>query len=398
MSARPAEGAQASRKPAGPKRALSELERGRAREALAAVGMVLVRDSGQSKKPTQRGSAVIVRADGVIATCYHVIADERSGRLFDEIYFDLYKDALRGSAKSRRYRVEPVRLDRAFDLALLVIKDDDGEKSSESAFPALGLADSRKVQLLDSVIIIGYPASGLAGVTVNTGNVEGVDSLGNWIKTDARLIHGNSGGAAVNSKGKLIGIPTKVLVDKKVVDEDGDGFPDGEREYGAVGFLRPSHFVARMLDKLEEPRALRRKMNKSQDGGDDDDDDSPNRAMKVTKPKSAPAEPKATPGEPAATPGASLVGVRGLVRSEQDDNPVAGARVGLVRAGTTEVSAESLLAWGSANAGGEFELNRPVPPGKYTIVVRALGYAAHSLDVEIKQKGAPIVIRLRPSS
>ena len=81
--------------------------------------------------------------------------------------------------------------------------------------PAIEIADSRSVRELDDLAIIGYPEKGGSTVTVNLGTVEGKDILENWIKTDARLIHGNSGGAAVNSRGKLIGIPTKVVVDRQ---------------------------------------------------------------------------------------------------------------------------------------------------------------------------------------
>ena len=92
-------------------------------------------------------------------------------------------------------------------------------------------------------------------VTISPGVVEGKDILGNWIKTDARVIHGNSGGAAVNSEGKLVGIPTKVVADEQPIDTDGDGFPDDYRRYGAVGFLRPSYLVVDMLTRVDSKDA-----------------------------------------------------------------------------------------------------------------------------------------------
>jgi hypothetical protein len=185
-------------------------------------------------------------------------------------------------------------------------------------------------------------------------------------------MHGNSGGAAVNSEGKLIGIPTKVIVDSQPLDKDGDGFPDEVRRFGAVGFLRPSHLLASMLvqlDAYEKKGAL------------------------------APATEK--PGlrdniSEGVEPNAALA-VRGVIKSSATGKPVAGARVGLVPLGSETISATNLLTWGGTNADGQFELNKRVPPGRYTLKAVAFGYGPFSEDVEIKQNATGLVIELRPS-
>src|SRR5262249_61104526 len=109
------------------------------------------------------------------------------------------------------------------------------------------LGEAHSLNLLDDLIIIGFPQTGGLSATVNTGVVEGKDEVNHWLKTDARFIHGNSGGAAINAKGELIGIPTKVIVDTKRIDKDGDGFPDEEVPIGAVGFLRPAYLIKEMI-------------------------------------------------------------------------------------------------------------------------------------------------------
>src|SRR5207244_9550044 len=131
------------------------------------------------------------------------------------------------------------------DLALLRVESDATGKPLPRSFtfPSIEIGDSRKIKLLEDLFIIGFPEKGGSTVTVNRGVVEGRDLLGNWIKTDARVIHGNSGGAAVTSDGKLVGIPTKVVADEQPIDKDGDGFPDDYRRYGAVGFLRPAYLI-----------------------------------------------------------------------------------------------------------------------------------------------------------
>jgi S1-C subfamily serine protease len=240
------------------------------------------------------------------------------------------------------------------------------EGQEPPSFTPVELGDAQKLELLDDIVIIGFPEKGGTTVTVNTGVVEGKDALDEWVKTDARLIHGNSGGAAVNGEGKLIGIPTKVVVDS-----------DGKHSYGAVGYLRPAHLVAAMVSRYQEAEQ---------------------KTVAQVRPEvttAAPA-PSLSPNPGPAPKAGPLVTVRGVVKAA-DGTPVAGARVGLLRVGQ-EVSAQSLITWGGSNAEGRFELEKPVPPGRYTLRAKAIGYEAFSLDVEIGAGAEPVVIELRAPS
>jgi len=258
-------------------------------------------------------------------------------------------------------------MNKDYDLALLRIDSDAAGKpvSKSLTFPSVELGDSTKIKLLEDLFIIGFPEKGGASVTVNRGVVEGRDILGNWIKTDARVIHGNSGGAAVNGEGRLIGIPTKVVADEQPIDTNGDGFPDDYRRYGAVGFLRPSKLVAEMLAKLGDT------------GG----------------------ENTAVPSSPRLIDTAAAITVRGMVKSVgANGKPIAGALVGLLALGETEITEQTLLTWGSTNSEGAFKLNRPVPPGKYTLKAKALGKQVFAQDVEIKAGASLLIIEMSNSS
>jgi S1-C subfamily serine protease len=347
--------------PNAPRRSatLSPVARERVRRAVAAVGLIFVRNAGDEPRPRPRGSGVVVRSDGILVTNAHVISDTDSKQLFDELYLGLGEEAAVGGKP--QYRLEPLLVNRLYDLALLRIKNAADAPTKAPLFLALELGNSQGVRLLDDLIIIGYPEKGGASVTLSPGVVEGRDLQGNWIKTDARVIHGNSGGAAVSPDGKLIGIPTKVEADDQAIDRDGDGFPDARRTYGAVGFLRPAHLVAALLAQLDAPDLKRA-------------------ITTVT-----------------ATPPLT-VNVRGIVKSLTNNKAVAGALVGLLPPGTERVTADNLIAWGSANAEGEFRLNKPVPPGRYTLKVKALGHAPYSRDVEIKAGLGDLLIELRETA
>jgi len=331
--------------------------RARVRRAAEAVGLIFVRNRSDNPRPRPRGSGVIIRSDGILVTNFHVVSETVTKQLFDELYLALGDEA--ATAGQPQYRLEPLMVSRAYDLALLRIRPAN-PTAKALTLPAVELGDSQAVRLLDDLIIIGYPEKGGSSVTLSTGVIEGRDILGNWIKTDARVIHGNSGGAAVSPEGKLIGIPTKVEADMQEIDKDGDGFPDTQRTYGAVGFLRPVNLVAAMLAEAELHNTQRT----------------------LNAPAPAAAAPLA-------------LNVRGVVRNQTTGKLIAGALVGLLPVGTERVTEDTLLAWGSANAEGEFKLNRPVPPGHYTLKAKALGYAPYSRDIEIKAGVSDLLIELR---
>ncbi len=353
-------GAQTKRSTAERNTALTPEARVRVRSATAAVGLILVRNRGDDDpEPRPRGSAVVVRKDGVVVTNYHVITRDQSGRVYDELYLRLPVDGLVARA-GRRFRLKPVVINKDRDLALLRAS---AEGSEQFSWPIVELGDARKVELLDDLVIIGFPEKGGATITVNTGVVEGRDTVEDWIKTDARLIHGNSGGAAIDAEGRLVGIPTRVVVDN-----------DGDRSYGAVGFLRPAHLVAAMLVELRESEQKAQAAVFNAGGA------------------------SSNPGQ-ASTPATLpvMLVVSGQVKSALDDQPIAGARVGLLPVGQ-EVTAENLMAWGSTDPEGRFKMSKPVPPGRYTLRAKVIGYEAYASEIEVGQQMAPPVIKLRPSS
>jgi S1-C subfamily serine protease len=365
-----------------PSRPLSQSSRNFARQAITAVGLISVRNSTDATAPRPRGSAVFVSRDGLVATNYHVISIEspqnKTGRIYDELFLTLSNENSSSLPSVKRYRLKTVLVNSHQDLALLrVVADGEGQALPlSSSFPAVEIGDSRAVNLLDDIFIIGYPEKGGSSVTVNTGVIEGKDNLNHWIKTNARLIHGNSGGAAVNTRGQLVGIPTKVVYDTRRIDKDGDGIPDGEEPIGAVGFLRPAHLLVAMMKQLISP--------------------------KPTIPSIPPQKgslPKSGDGNSPAhmLPDKPHVIVRGQVKVAPGGKPVAGARIGLVLLGSAKVTEENLLAWGGTNAEGRFALNNAVPVGRYTLKVKAIGYEDVTLNVNVAQNTPQISIELRSS-
>ena len=166
------------------------------------------------------GSGVIVRADGVIVTNYHVIENAR------EVSVAL--------ADRREFPAEVLLKDPHTDLAILKI-DTKGERLA-----TLAIDDSGDTEVGDLVLAIGDPFG--VGQTVTNGIISAlnrtVDPSGEapstFIQTDAAINPGNSGGALVDMDGDLIGVNSFIL--------SGSGTSSG------VGFAIPAAVVRRVVE------------------------------------------------------------------------------------------------------------------------------------------------------
>ncbi len=136
------------------------------------------------------------------------------------------------------------------DLAVLKISERmDGKSIRGLKLPFIPCGDSDEIELGDELSIFGFPGIGGETITFTSGNVSGftkqraVRARRAFIKTDATIAGGNSGGTAVDHQGLLVGIPTQAAageginpVDARpVVDTNRDGRVDTRDTPMAIG-------------------------------------------------------------------------------------------------------------------------------------------------------------------
>jgi len=141
------------------------------------------------------GSGVIVSADGYILTANHVVSGA------DEIMIGLGNDL-------RKFKAKKVGTDPGTDVALL--------KIDENNLPSITFTDSEKARAGDIVLAIGNPFGLRQTVTMGIISAVGRGGIGivdyeNFIQTDAAINMGNSGGALVDTEGRLLGINTAIF-------------------------------------------------------------------------------------------------------------------------------------------------------------------------------------------
>lgn len=186
----------------------------------------------QKSRQEGLGSGVIVSKNGYILTNNHVVeeADELKVALND----------------GRELEAKLIGTDPKTDIAVIKIDADD--------LPVVTLADSDKLRVGDLVFAIGNPLG--VGQTVTMGIVSATGrSVGilaerggyeNFIQTDAAINQGNSGGALIDAKGRLVGINSAIL----------SGGASGGNI--GIGFAIPSNLAASILTSLVETGSVQR--------------------------------------------------------------------------------------------------------------------------------------------
>lgn len=163
------------------------------------------------------GSGVIVSADGVIVTNYHVVAQ------VNEIDVRL--------ADGRRFVADLLGADAATDLAVLKIDADQ--------LPVAEWGNSDSLEVGEMVWAIGNPYG--LDRTITYGIVSAVGRRGvlenpfqEFLQTDASINPGNSGGPLVDVHGHIMGITTAIV----------------GRDFRGIGFAIPGNVARRVCEEI----------------------------------------------------------------------------------------------------------------------------------------------------
>jgi len=142
---------------------------------------------------TGSGSGFVIHPDGYVLTNHHVIDDAAQITV-----------VVSGKGK---FPASIVAEDDYKDLALLKIE--------AAGLDALPIAESKNVNVLDTIFVLGYPLYSTLGadVSASQGHVNAVREDGRipLLQIDANVNFGNSGGPVVNDRGEVIGVVVSKL-------------------------------------------------------------------------------------------------------------------------------------------------------------------------------------------
>ncbi len=161
----------------------------------------------QTSTATASGSGIIISDDGYILTNNHIVSTTSAESYYEvseatKVTVTLFND-------ETEYEAKIIGKDEQTDLAVIKI-DKTGLSKAE-------FADSDSIKVGEFAMAVGNPLGMQSSITcgvISAVNREVTDSDGKkftLIQTDAAINSGNSGGALVNSEGKVIGINTLKL-------------------------------------------------------------------------------------------------------------------------------------------------------------------------------------------
>ncbi len=156
---------------------------------------------------TASGSGIIISDDGYILTNNHIVSTSSSESYYEiseatKVTVTLFND-------ETEYEAKIIGKDEQTDLAVIKIE--------KSGLSKAEFADSDSIKVGEFAMAVGNPLGLQSSITcgvISAVNREVTDTDGktfNLIQTDAAINSGNSGGALVNSEGKVIGINTLKL-------------------------------------------------------------------------------------------------------------------------------------------------------------------------------------------
>lgn len=165
------------------------------------------------------GSAVVINDDGELITNYHVVSykqDEQSV-IYEEIYVRL-------ATEEEYHEAEVIKIDEHQDLALLKVTDE----TYQARLKKIRVAKER-VRTGATCYSVGNMSN--QGISISKGIISN-ESISIIIDNEARkyiqaqinIALGSSGGALLDSRGKLIGITTLRLKDRYGNPQYGYGY------------------------------------------------------------------------------------------------------------------------------------------------------------------------------
>ncbi|NTV36639.1 MAG: hypothetical protein HGA53_06765, partial [Anaerolineaceae bacterium] len=227
--------------------------------------------------PIYHGSGTIISPDGMILTNCHVADPISMG-----YPSDLNPDALlielvinEDKPPVPSYIARVVASDPTLDLAVLRLETTlDGKQVNTNGLnlPYVQLGDSKAVRFGDPIYIFGFPSIGGDTITYSAGGVAGFDAenpVGDraWIKTDATIAGGNSGGLAANDQGQIIGVPsqigtgsaTEISDCRRIQDTNDDGRIDSQDSCiptgGFINGIRPIDWAKPLINAANTGQA-----------------------------------------------------------------------------------------------------------------------------------------------
>lgn len=208
---------------------------------------------------THTGSGTVISSDGVILTNAHVAAPAAPGLALqylstapgqnpDEL--EVWVNVNESEPPVPRFRAVVATVDGYLDAAVMrVTATLQGAPISRAdlRLDCVEIGASAAVHVGSVLTVLGYPGIGGNTISLSAGRVSGFVAdrkigQGAWMKTDATVSYGNSGGLAADADGRIVAVPTRAPEWANPMD------------VGGYSLLRPIDLLKPLIDAAKDGR------------------------------------------------------------------------------------------------------------------------------------------------
>jgi len=188
------------------KNEVSQLSKENAYKAIVEI-KTISKDDEYNMAEDSNGSGIVISSSGLVLTNYHVVSSEDGFHNLKETGYTICFSQDTSLAPVCNYEAKLISRDKDLDLAILQIVPIEG-LSQPKVFDYLSINTVDQTAIGDAITVLGYPGIGDDTITITGGIVSGKNDKYDekWIKTDAVVSFGNSGGAIIDSLGRVIGL------------------------------------------------------------------------------------------------------------------------------------------------------------------------------------------------
>ena len=201
-----------------PKPASMDQPSTRIRVMKSVVMLEALAKQGNTLYAVARGSGTVISRQGHVLTNDHVVFNRKTRQVHEAIAVCLTKSFDKAPKPTCLASRSTFERKPKLDLAVIRCDREPNGRPLKRAirWPAVVMGDSGKITPGADLYVVGYPTVGGNTISFMAGKVAGFVSEARigaraWIKTDAIIAPGVSGGAAFDMWGRLVAVPTQLV-------------------------------------------------------------------------------------------------------------------------------------------------------------------------------------------
>jgi S1-C subfamily serine protease len=309
-------------------------------------------DANRNFERTLAGSGVIIDPRGVVITSRAVVFPNGSDKEYPEIWAGVMEAGRSSLRPNQAYRLKLIAHDPQLEIALLKIET----RNANRTFSTVRFGETGNLRYGQELNLVGFmQANGTSPSAAEVSFLD-YDDEHDLLKIEGVFLKGIDGGAIVDRKGNLIGIPTRAVSSQFVPFFNQNNEQIGQIAVEEVGLVVPVEAIQGFLRSVPNlvsftiPSDLRKQIT-----------------------------------------------IEGAVNDKSTNEPIRRATIGILMPNNNSrqyIEAHELIAYARTDTRGAFKLNQRIKPGTYSVKVVHPDYKTEYTTIRIPTDSGRLMIEM----